>query len=112
MGPDDMDTIMQHIKDLLVQEPRKTIAVAESLTCGRLQQRLGDLDGATRFFMGGMTVYTEVEKIRLLSLPSDPVYKVSGVSGGLVGMSIDRTTQQSEKRRPPPARGVCHRSYA
>jgi len=34
---DDLATIMEGIKELLVQEPRMTIAAAESLTCGRLQ---------------------------------------------------------------------------
>jgi len=45
------------LKELLLREPRLTLAVAESLTCGRLQARIGAIPGASEFFRGGVTAY-------------------------------------------------------
>ena len=59
---------MPRIKDLLLQQPILTIAVAESLTSGRLQQSLGDLPNASRFFRGGLTAYTGDIKASLLGV--------------------------------------------
>jgi len=43
------------LKDLMLRPPRLTLAVAESLTSGRLQARIGAISGASDFFLGGIT---------------------------------------------------------
>ena len=45
------------LKSLLLAEPRLTLAVAESLTCGGVQSRIGGISGASEFFLGGITAY-------------------------------------------------------
>ena len=50
------------------REPRLTLAVAESLTCGQVQARIGAISGASDFFLGGITVYTLEAKVRHLGV--------------------------------------------
>ena len=59
---------MSDLKNLMLREPRLTLAVAESLTCGRLQARIGAISGASEFFLGGMTAYSLEQKVRHLGV--------------------------------------------
>lgn len=59
---------MSELKELMLREPRLTLGVAESVTCGRLQARIGAIPGASRFFVGGLTAYTLDEKVRHLGV--------------------------------------------
>ncbi|MBI3885526.1 MAG: CinA family protein [Opitutae bacterium] len=54
------------LKRLLLREPRLTLAVAESLTCGHVQARIGEAAGASGYFLGGVTAYALEEKVKLL----------------------------------------------
>lgn len=56
------------LKDLLLRAPRWTLAVAESLTCGHLQARIGAVSGASRYFLGGVTAYSLEQKVQLLGV--------------------------------------------
>jgi nicotinamide-nucleotide amidase len=47
---------------------RLKLAVAESLTCGRLQARIGTISGASEFFLGGVTAYALEQKVGLLGV--------------------------------------------
>jgi nicotinamide-nucleotide amidase len=57
---------MSDLKALMMAEPRRTLAVAESLTCGRLQALIGAISGASNFFLGGVTAYSLEQKVNLL----------------------------------------------
>ena len=59
---------MSELKELLLREPRLTLGVAESVTCGRLQAHIGAISGASHFFIGGLTAYTLEEKVRHLGV--------------------------------------------
>jgi nicotinamide-nucleotide amidase len=68
------------LKSLLGGPPPLTLAVAESLTCGHLQTRLGSISGASDFFLGGVTAYTLEQKVALLEVEravAEPVDSVS-----------------------------------
>jgi nicotinamide-nucleotide amidase len=56
------------LKNLLLAPPPLTLAVAESVTCGRLQARIGAISGASEFFLGGLTAYTIAQKVRHLGV--------------------------------------------
>ena len=56
------------LKQLLGTPPRWSIAVAESLTCGLLQARIGAVSGASAYFRGGVTAYTLAQKVRHLGV--------------------------------------------
>lgn len=59
---------MDDLKTLMLAEPRLTLAVAESMTCGQLQARIGAISGASNFFLGGVTAYTLDQKVRHLGV--------------------------------------------
>ena len=57
-----------------------TLAVAESVTCGRLQAGIGAIPGASDFFLGGITAYNLEQKIRHLGVPRELAAPVNCVS--------------------------------
>ena len=74
---------MNDLKDLMRQKPRLTLAVAESLTCGRLQARVGLISGASEFFLGGITAYTLDQKVRHLAVDRSGAAEVNCVSAAV-----------------------------
>lgn len=56
------------LKQLMLREPRLTLAVAESLTCGQVQAEIGAESGASAYFLGGVTAYTLEQKVRHLGV--------------------------------------------
>ena len=71
---------MLELKPFMLQKPRLTLAVAESLTCGQVQARVGAISGASKFFLGGLTAYTLDQKVRQLGVSRAPARKVNCVS--------------------------------
>ena len=59
---------MHSLKTLLSGPPVLTLAVAESLTGGRLQARVTAESGSSAYFLGGVTAYTLESKVRLLAV--------------------------------------------
>jgi nicotinamide-nucleotide amidase len=70
----------EELKALLIREPRRTLAVAESITCGHLQARIGAIPGASGFFLGGITAYTLDEKVKHLGVKRAGAKAVNSVS--------------------------------
>jgi nicotinamide-nucleotide amidase len=68
------------LKQLLLRSPRLTLAVAESLTCGHVQARIGAISGASNYFLGGITAYALAEKVRHLGVNRAHARRVNGVS--------------------------------
>ena len=71
------------LKKLLLGPPRHTLAVAESLTCGRVQARIGAISGASDFFLGGITAYALEEKVRHLGVDRGAAAAANGVSAAV-----------------------------
>jgi nicotinamide-nucleotide amidase len=71
---------LQELKRLMQCEPRLTLTVAESVTCGRLQARIGALSGASEFFLGGLTAYTIPQKVRHLGVDRALAEQTNAVS--------------------------------
>lgn len=63
-----MDPTDKNLKTLLTKEPARSLAVAESLTTGHVQARVGAISGASQFFCGGITAYTLEAKVELLGV--------------------------------------------
>ncbi len=68
------------LKRLLRRTPRLTLAVAESLTCGHVQARIGAVSGASEFFFGGITAYSLEQKVRHLGVNRAHARRVNCVS--------------------------------
>lgn len=67
------------LKDLMVNN-KLTIAVAESLTCGLVQAKIGEISGASYFLEGGITAYNIHQKVRFLSVDEYHADSVNCVS--------------------------------
>ena len=63
-----------------MQRSGETISIAESVTSGFLQFSFSQMKDASRFFIGGMTVYSMDEKVTLLSVDAQEAQKNNGVS--------------------------------
>lgn len=68
------------LKDLMCGDPRLTLSVAESITCGRLQSRIGSVSGASEFFVGGITAYSIEQKVRHLGVDRTHATAVNAIS--------------------------------
>ncbi len=68
------------LKQLLGRTPRRTLAVAESLTCGRVQAAIGAVSGASDYFLGGVTAYSLAQKVKLLGVNRAHARRVNCVS--------------------------------
>lgn len=73
------------LKGLMTAKPGLTLAVAESLTCGRLQAKVGEISGASTFFLGGVTAYSLDQKADLLRVSRKAARKVNSVSAEVAG---------------------------
>ena len=78
-----MNESAQELKLLMLQAPRFTLAVAESITCGRVQARVGKISGASEFFLGGITAYSLAQKVKLLGVDRRAAKRVNSVSAGI-----------------------------
>ena len=68
------------LKHLMSGPPRLRLAVAESMTGGRLQALVTAESGASAYFLGGLTAYTLDQKVRHLGVVravAEPVECVS-----------------------------------
>jgi nicotinamide-nucleotide amidase len=74
---------MSDLKALMLRAPRLTLAVAESLTCGRLQARIGSISGASEFFLGGITAYSLDQKVRHLGVDRAEAQAANSVSSSI-----------------------------
>lgn len=72
--------IAAELKELLLRTPRLSLAAAESLTCGRVQARIGEISGASDYFRGGITAYTLDQKVRHLGVDRAHAKEVDCVS--------------------------------
>jgi nicotinamide-nucleotide amidase len=115
------------LKRLLVGRPRLTLAVAESLTCGHVQARIGAVPGASEYFLGGLTAYTLAQKVRHLGVDRAHARRVNSVSqrvavemarGACALFGADLAVATTGYAQKDPARGVavplawwalCHR---
>ena len=64
----------------LLGPPGRTLAVAESLTGGRLQALITGVSGASGYFLGGVTAYTIPQKARLLGVDAAHAAEVDAFS--------------------------------
>ncbi len=63
----------------------KTLATAESCTCGMISSRIGDIPGASDVFLGGVVSYSNEAKINILGVPEGTITTVGAVSEECAG---------------------------
>ena len=103
------------LKELMLRTPRLTLAVAESMTCGWLQARIGAVPGASEFFLGGLTAYELDQKVRHLGVDRVHAASVNAVSatvaaqmaiGGCAFFKSDLALSTTGYAEPWPAQNV------
>jgi len=104
------------LKELMLQKPRLTLAVVESMTCGWLQARIGAIPGASDFFRGGLTAYELDQKVRHLGVDHIHATAVNAVSatvaeqmavGGCTFFKSDLVLSTTGYAEPSPAQSVA-----
>ncbi|MFI5358303.1 MAG: CinA family protein [Opitutales bacterium] len=75
--------MLSELKERMLRPRRRTLAVAESLTCGRVQARIGLISGASEFFLGGITAYSLDQKVRHLGVDRPEAATVNSVSAAV-----------------------------
>lgn len=74
------------LKALLLADPgRPKLAVAESLTGGRVQALVTGVSGASEYFLGGVTAYALERKVALLGVDAAHAAEANGVSERVAG---------------------------
>jgi nicotinamide-nucleotide amidase len=108
---------MHDLRPLFLGPPRRTLAVAESLTCGRMQAAIGAISGASDFFAGGITAYTIGHKVQHLGVDRAAAEACDAVSptvaaqmalGACRLFGSDLAVATTGFAEPWPARGVVH----
>ena len=112
-----MDPALTELKSLLLAAPgRPRLAVAESMTGGRLQARITEISGASSFFLGGVTAYALVQKVALLGVDAAHAAAVNCVSERVAGemacgacrlFGADLALATTGYAEPSPADGVA-----
>lgn len=74
-----MDFDAVRLKELM-EARGLTLAVAESLTSGRIQAAVGAASGASNYFLGGLTVYSVDQKVKHLRVDRHHAEAVNAVS--------------------------------
>ncbi|MFT3830605.1 MAG: CinA family protein [Opitutaceae bacterium] len=115
------------LKEPMTRDPRLTLAVAESMTGGRLQALITRESGASTFFLGGITAYSLEQKVRWLGVERAAAAAVDCVSdevawqmarGACERFGADLAVATTGYAEPAPVRGVavpcvhwalCHR---
>jgi nicotinamide-nucleotide amidase len=109
-------TPAEELKRLLSREPRRTVAVAESLTAGHVQARIAAVPGASAYFLGGITAYSLDEKVKLLGVDRTHAARVNCVSaevaeqmarGACELFGADFGAATTGYAEPSPAAGVA-----
>lgn len=68
------------LRNLLLSPTPLRLAVAESMTCGKLQARIGSAAGASDYFLGGITAYTLAQKVKHLGVDEPTARALNCVS--------------------------------
>jgi nicotinamide-nucleotide amidase len=99
----------------MLQRPRLTLAVAESLTAGQVQSRIAAVAGSSEYFLGGVTAYSLDQKVKHLGVNRAEARAVNCVSaqvaeqmarGALKLFGSDLAVATTGYAEPAPKDGV------
>lgn len=74
------DEKLEEVTGKLLLKKKKTLSIAESCTGGLLANRITDIPGSSRYFLIGLTVYSNASKNKVLNIPLDKIKKYGAVS--------------------------------
>ncbi|MBI4550607.1 MAG: CinA family nicotinamide mononucleotide deamidase-related protein [Candidatus Omnitrophica bacterium] len=74
------DEPLEKTLGLLLARKRQSASVAESVTGGLIAKRMTDIEGSSRYVKGGVVVYSDEAKERVLGVPAPMLKKFGAVS--------------------------------
>ena len=83
----------QELKTLCSREPLLTLAVAESMTGGRVQAAITAVSGSSGYFVGGITAYTLDQKVKHLGVKRARAAAVNCVSAEIAAQMARGATR-------------------
>lgn len=89
----DVNSLEEQVLRLLAEQG-KTLATAESCTGGLVSERITAIPGASAFFKGGVNVYTEYAKTRLLGIKPEFIAENGVVSLAVAGKMARRVRKR------------------
>ncbi|MFA6960535.1 MAG: nicotinamide-nucleotide amidohydrolase family protein [Opitutaceae bacterium] len=107
--------VAQELKAFCLREPVLKLAVAESMTGGRLQSAITAVSGASGYFLGGITTYTLDQKVKHLGVKRAAAARVDCVSAEVAAQmacgaaklfGADVAAATTGYAEPAPERGV------
>ena len=91
----------------MIADPKRSLAIAESLTSGQLQSRIGLISGASSFLRGGLTAYTIDAKVDLLD-----VDRATAESCNAVSETVAKQMARGVARKFGATMGLATTGYA
>jgi PncC family amidohydrolase len=98
--------ILDYISDCLITN-NETISIAESVTSGMLQLAFSQMQNASMFYKGGMTVYTLPEKVRLLNVDKNEAETCDCVSENIAETMALNVAEMFESDWSIATTGYC-----
>ncbi|UCF64403.1 MAG: competence/damage-inducible protein A [bacterium] len=74
------ETELEEVLGRLLSERQETVAVAESLTGGLIQDKITNISGSSAYYMGGVVAYSNEAKERLLMVKENTLENHGAVS--------------------------------
>ncbi|MBN1634107.1 MAG: competence/damage-inducible protein A [Ignavibacteria bacterium] len=74
------DDLLEEIIGKLLAEKNKTLSTAESCTGGLLASLITDISGSSKYFLGGVNVYSNESKVNILNVSNDLLVSKGAVS--------------------------------
>lgn len=74
------DENLESVIGKILKEKKQTLSVAESCTGGKISSRIVSVPGSSEYYIGGVCVYSNIEKIKLLNIKEDTLSKYGAVS--------------------------------
>jgi nicotinamide-nucleotide amidase len=74
------DEELERVIGKILTERRQTLSIAESCTGGYISSKIVSVPGSSNYYIGGVCVYSNIEKIKLLNIKEDTLKKHGAVS--------------------------------
>jgi nicotinamide-nucleotide amidase len=74
------DDLLEEVVGKILSEKNLTLSTAESCTGGLLASLITDISGSSKYFLGGVNVYSNESKINILKIDSDIINTKGAVS--------------------------------
>lgn len=75
----DKEELEKVIGDILT-ERKQTLSIAESCTGGMISSKIVNIPGSSNYYEGGVCVYSNIEKIKILNIKEETLKKYGAVS--------------------------------